>query len=222
MFYSNSRNMFVSAILAVIFTSFSTGVSGADLMGTSSYSVFDKLEESYFLRMNQKLKIANSLNKKEVKDQISKVMSNYETGLDAGDMEKVSYHIYEQSQKYGYDPLFLTALIVTESSFYNWAESNKGAVGLMQIKPDTGVVLAYETQVQWKGSPSLYSPDVNIALGTYYLSKLVSRYGDMGLALEAYNHGPTKLDAYLRNGYRPKVYSQKVLRLYSDLKSQVI
>ena len=76
-----------------------------------------------------------------------------------------------------------------------------------------------EVSVQWQGIPSLDDPEVNITLGAYYLSKLFLRFGDLGLALEAYNHGPSRLKGYLKNGYRPKHYSQKVFRNYSSLMS---
>jgi soluble lytic murein transglycosylase len=74
--------------------------------------------------------------------------------------------------------------------------------------------------MQWQGKSTLYDPGINIALGTYYLSKLVSRYGNLDLALEAYNHGPTKLDVYLKNGHHPKGYSRRVNQLYNSFKSQ--
>ena len=99
-----------------------------------------------------------------------------------------------ESQKYGYDPLFLTALIITESSFYNWAKSNRGAHGLMQLKLATAVEVASETHLKWKGTPTLYDPQKNIALGAYYLNKMVTRFGDLTLALEAYNQGPLAIE----------------------------
>ena len=79
--------------------------------------------------------------------------------------------VYE-SKKYGYDPLLLTAVIITESSFNNYARSSKDALGLMQIRPATGKYLANEVNVQWNGSSSLYDPETNIILGAYYLNKL--------------------------------------------------
>lgn len=225
MFFSSTRNIFFSALLTLTFTGFSTGNLATNLRHLSfdnshPYSAFEDLERNYFSRVKSNSLFYNELYKETIKNKISKVMSSYKTGLDETNREEVPHLIFEQSQKYGYDPLFVTALIITESSFYNWAESDQGAMGLMQIRPGTGVVLASETQMQWQGKPTLYDPGINIALGTYYLSKLVSRYGDLGLALEAYNHGPTKLDGYLKNGYRPKGYSRRVMQLYNSFKSQ--
>jgi len=87
----------------------------------------------------------------------------------------------------------------------------------MQIRPATGKELANEVNIQWNGSSSLYDPDINIVLGAYYLNTLFIDFGDLGLALEAYNHGPTRLKRYLKKGYRPKVYSQKVFKKYNRL-----
>ena len=92
----------------------------------------------------------------------------------------------------------------------------------MQLRPTTAVALASETRLKWRGIRTLFDPEKNIALGAYYLNKLVSRFGDLALALEAYNHGPSRLNRYLRKGYRPKLYSKKVLKNYRKIRSQPI
>lgn len=157
--------------------------------------------------------------KKIIETQIAKQISRYKTGLEIDHINKLSQLIVHESKKYSFDPLLVTAVIITESSFNNWARSNRGALGLMQIRPATGKELATEVSVQWQGIPSLYDPEINITLGAYYLSKLFLRFGDLGLALEAYNHGPSRLKGYLKKGHRPKQYSQKVFRNYSSLMS---
>jgi soluble lytic murein transglycosylase-like protein len=151
---------------------------------------------------------------KRVREKIRRVIANYRGRMSSGHIQEISRSILAESKKYDYDPLFLTALIITESSFDRKAESHKGAIGLMQIIPRTGAALALENKMRWKGNPTLYNPKTNIALGTYYLNKLHNRFGDLNLALEAYNHGPTKLDRYLKRGYQPKRYSKKVFKIY--------
>ena len=103
-------------------------------------------------------------------------MRRYRTGLEMESLKQIPHWIYHESKKYGYDPLFLTALIVTESSFNNWAKSHKGALGLMQIKPGTGHAIASEIAAVWAGKPTLFDPAANIALGAFYLNKLVKRF----------------------------------------------
>ena len=158
-----------------------------------------------------------SVYEKNLKNQIDQQVLHYKTGLNKNYHSKLSELIVYESKKYGYDPLFLTAVIITESSFNNYARSSKGALGLMQIRPSTGKELASEVNVKWNGSSSLYDPETNIILGAYYLNKLFIDFGDLGLALEAYNHGPSRLKRYLKKGYRPKIYSQKVFKNYNGL-----
>ena len=160
--------------------------------------------------------------KKLQKKRIAQQIAQYETGLKTSYIDDLPELIIHESKKYGYDPLLLTAIIITESSFNNWARSNRAAHGLMQIRPATGRELAAEVHVQWQGTHSLYNPETNITLGAYYLNKLFLRFGDLGLALEAYNHGPSRLKGYLKKGHRPKRYSRQVFKKYSSLLSSQI
>ena len=179
-------------------------------------------EEQVFDRSLKEFQKRESLYEKNLKNRITQQVSRYKTGLKKNHLNNLSEWIVHESKKYGYDPLLLTAVIITESSFNNWARSSRGALGLMQIRPATGKELAGEVSLRWQGIPSLYDPEINIALGAYYLNKLFLHFGDLGLALEAYNHGPSRLKRYLEKGYRPKRYSQKVFRNYSSLLSPSI
>lgn len=154
----------------------------------------------------------------EVHAKIKSVITDYKTGLDDYKKDQITQHILKQGKKYGYDPLFLTALIITESSFNHRAKSKAGALGLMQIRPNTGKAMAVETNIRWRGTRTLYRPEKNIALGSFYLSKLVNRFGDMKTALEAYNHGPTRTARYLRRGKKTQKYSGKVFAIYNQIK----
>lgn len=149
---------------------------------------------------------------------IKSLITHYKTGLKEKQKDQISQHILKQSKKYGYDPLFLTALIITESSFNHRAKSRVGALGLMQIRPGTGKALALEANMRWGGKHMLYHPEKNIALGSLYLSKLIKRFGNMKTALEAYNHGPTRTARYLRKGKKTKKYSGKVFAIYKKIR----
>ena len=159
---------------------------------------------------------------RSIKDRVAQQILLYKKGLKISHINNLSELIVHESKKYSYDPLLLTAVIITESSFNNWARSNRGALGLMQIRPATGKELAAEVSVQWQGTRSLYNPETNIALGAYYLNKLYLHFGDLGLALEAYNHGPSRLKGYLKKGYRPTRCSRKVFKHYGRLLSPPI
>ena len=188
-------------------------------------SATTSLDESHFLKIHRVQEYqafhVTLREKQRIKSKIFDVVSSYSTGLDGVSLNKIPQWIYEASQKYDYDPFLLTALIVTESSFNNWAKSHRGALGLMQIRPQTGHAMATEVNLPWDGKPTLFSPESNIALGTYYLNKLQNRFNnDVKLALEAYNHGPTKLQRYIQQGKQlPVDYSTKVLTIYDLIRS---
>jgi soluble lytic murein transglycosylase len=220
--HKTTKNL-VPVLLILAFTGYFTGKTTHYVSGLSPFfSDMGRVEAVVFRRAKNLHVVQDKAYEDQVRNRILKVISKYYTGLDKENDVFIPELILIESKKYGYDPLFLTALIITESSFYNWAKSSQGARGLMQLKPDTAVALASETSLKWKGTRTLFDPEKNIALGAYYLNKMVSRFGDLTLALEAYNHGPSRLSRYLRKGYQPKRYSQKVLKNYSEIRFQPI
>lgn len=192
--------------------------------GRSSYlSAIAEFENAHFQKKYQDQQNKLRYQEKKIRDRIYNWISKFDTGLNPRLLRKVPRLIMEEGKRYGYDPLLLTALITTESSFNNWAESHKGAVGLMQIKPKTGSQIAREMSSKWEGLRTLYDPKTNIALGTYYLNKMIKRFGgELELGLEAYNHGPSQLSKYLKEGRRPNKYSGKVIKNYKTIKAQSI
>ena len=214
-------SLFTSLLAVLMVASF--GDPGSTSHGlTPSDASWITWEKQAFGHSLKKFQTSESLYKKNLKKRIAQQISQYKTGLKTNYIDNLPELIVHESKKYGYDPLLLTAVIITESSFNNWARSNRGAHGLMQIRPATGRELAAEVRVQWQGTPSLYDPETNITLGAYYLNKLFLRFGDLGLALEAYNHGPSRLKGYLKKGHRPKRYSRQVFKKYSSLLSSQI
>ena len=220
--YKTIKNL-IPVLLVIAFTGYFMDKSPYYVSGLSPFfSNIDQIETVVF----SKAKVARLLKEQDYKDRvrnrIEEIISKHYTGLDKKNAFRIPELILVESKKYGYDPLFLTALIITESSFYNWAKSNRGARGLMQLRPATAIALASETHLKWRGNRTLFDPEKNIALGAYYLNKMVSRFGNLTLALEAYNHGPSRLSKYLRQGYQPKRYSKKVLKNYIKIRFQPI
>ena len=216
--FSSFLTSLLSVLLVASFekpTSNSYGLTSFDLSWIT-------WEEQAFERSLKKSQKSESFYKEKLKTRIAQQISLYKTGLEKNYINTLSELIVHEGKKYGYDPFLLTAIIITESSFNKRARSNRGALGLMQIRPATGKQLATEVSVQWRGAPSLYDPETNIALGAYYLNKLFLHFGDLGLALEAYNHGPSRLKGYLKKGHRPKRYSRQVFKNYSRLLSSSI
>lgn len=125
-------------------------------------------------------------------------------------LDLVVDEINRAGEKYGIDPLLITAVIKVESAF-NYAEdvvSHKGAQGLMQLMPIT----QKEVNVS-----KPYDIAQNVDGGTRYLAKMKDRFGSTEMALWAYNAGPTRVE----RGVMPaetRNYIINVLNYYHALK----
>ena len=88
------------------------------------------------------------------------------------------------------DPSWAYAIIRAESAWTSDAHSSADAYGLMQLLPGTAKQLAKVEKVSFSGPTNLFDPDLNIRLGTRYLSDMATRYdGSAWLASAAYNAG---------------------------------
>jgi soluble lytic murein transglycosylase len=109
--------------------------------------------------------------------------------------------IDEESRRTGYDPLLVLALIDVESDFEEDSVSEKGARGLMQIKPSTLHFLAEKEGLRLSREEVVSDPAVCVRLGIRYLRNLQGRFGgDLDLALMAYNAGPTRIRDAMKAG----------------------
>lgn len=112
------------------------------------------------------------------------------TKLPEVQQRRLAIAIVREARKNGIDPLLVTAVIRCESSFNNYAVSHVGAMGLMQVMPDTGKYLAELTGGNLGQEKNLFDPETNVALGSWYLADLIKRFGTVEHALVAYNAGP--------------------------------
>lgn len=123
---------------------------------------------------------------------------------DDTDTTPLASMIVNESLRQEVDPIFVAAVIRTESRFKGSAVSYAGARGLMQIMPATGRHLSSEENVPWKGNSTLHDAATNLRLGIAYLKQLEQKFkGNRERALIAYNWGPTNLEHSLRSGARP-------------------
>ena len=90
-------------------------------------------------------------------------------------------------------------LIKQESGFNTHAKSSSNALGLMQMIPPTAKEIATDLKLGPLQLPDdMFEPKRNIQMGTYYISRMISRYqGQVPLALAAYNAGPTRIDRWI-------------------------
>lgn len=116
--------------------------------------------------------------------------------------------ILKAASKYEIEPALIKAIIMAESSYNHRAISKKGAVGLMQLMPETADAL---------GVKDVYDPQHNVYGGAKYIKQLLDQFdNNLELALAAYNAGSTKVRKY--NGIPPfrstRIYIKKVFKYY--------
>lgn len=103
-----------------------------------------------------------------------------------------SEYVSKYSEMYGVPEEVIFATIRTESDFVSNAVSSAGAIGLMQMMPDTFKWLC-EKNGESLEEGMLYDPETNIRYGTYYLSYLYSEFGLWETVYAAYNCGPGRV-----------------------------
>ena len=117
--------------------------------------------------------------------------------------------IQRQSDSQNLDPKLVKAVIQVESGYNHKALSNKGAMGLMQLMPQTAVDMNVQNS---------FSPNDNVDGGVKYLRYLIDRYeGNLSLALAAYNSGETAVKKWgtIPPFKETQNYVQRVLGLYN-------
>ncbi len=129
-------------------------------------------------------------------------------------LEATGLHQIVQSsgERHGLDPDLIHSVIRAESAGNPRAVSVKGAIGLMQLMPDTARTLNVS---------DVFDPAQNVEAGTRYLRRLLDAYkSDLALALAAYNAGPEKVAAY--RGIPPyretRSYVSRVIRAFNQKK----
>jgi soluble lytic murein transglycosylase len=120
--------------------------------------------------------------------------------------QRVRYPLkYEQivkghARNYQLDPALLAAVIYQESKFRPDAKSSSGAIGLMQLQPETAKGIAIRTGGSRFQTSDLYDPEINVRYGSWYLRHLLDKYGDEKTALAAYNAGQRNVDEWRAEG----------------------
>jgi len=107
--------------------------------------------------------------------------------------------IRERALEYEIDPLLVLAMIREESRFNSWIESVAGARGLMQIIFSTGEWIAQKLNIEDFNDEMLFSHEVNINLGCWYINYLKERFSnDSILIISGYNAGPGTTSKWLK------------------------
>lgn len=120
--------------------------------------------------------------------------------------EQVSHIIVQCAAEEQISPSLLEAVILTESKFDEKAVSHVGAVGMMQLMPDTAHWISEQSGLP---SDNLASPEQNIPLGAWYLNYLLEKYhNNEVLALAAYNAGRGNVDEWVEKNHWQEGFSE--------------
>jgi soluble lytic murein transglycosylase len=138
--------------------------------------------------------------------------------LSGEEKNRLARTVSECSKMNGHDPFLLLALIEVESGYNGSAVSEKGAMGLLQVMPFVAREMADELNISFVDDGGLHDMETNVKIGSYYLAKMMRRYGDLTMALEAYNLGPAKMDSLLEKGWLKKRFTKKTLKVRDRLR----
>jgi len=157
------------------------------------------------------------------------IINKFNPGMEDALKYEIAKEVYEMSIKYPNLDVDLICATITHESAKTWRPeitSMAGAMGLMQIMPTTGTLLAEAEGIPWT-SPSeiLFNPVCNIRMGCRYLSKLIEHYDTDG-GLAAYNGGARRAELWIANNKdysylwdETRQYIPAVLKLYEHYKN---
>ena len=120
--------------------------------------------------------------------------------------------VHEAAQRFGVPAFWISAVMAMESGGDVQALSSQGAMGLMQIMPDTWAGLC----ARYGLGANPYEPRDNILAGAAYLREMHDRYGSPGF-LAAYNAGPARYDEYLATGRELPTETQLYVAMLAPL-----
>jgi soluble lytic murein transglycosylase-like protein len=137
------------------------------------------------------------------------------------DVRGLAEIIVSESEKANFDPLFVAAVIRSESMFKNRAISSRGAKGLMQLMPATGKYISERENIALKKSDDLHDPAINVRIGIAYLKYLEAKFhGNRERVLLAYNWGPANVALSMKGAATPPSqsvqYAKKILAAHSQ------
>lgn len=148
---------------------------------------------------------------------VADALTGCSTRLSRDDRWRIARVIQEESLQYGYDPLFITALVQVESGCSPTARGG-GAIGLTQLLPSTARRVAQRAGVPWHGPDTLKDPLANVRIGVRYLSELEEMLDCPYRAVAAYNMGPAPVLHMSTHRARRVGYVRKILARYEQLR----
>lgn len=149
------------------------------------------------------------------KAQMVALLGRVAKSLDPDLRSRLADAVLTESSRGGLDPLFVLSLVAVESRFKVSAESERGAYGLMQMKPSTFAWIAGREPDIADDTQVSEDPVVDVRLAVRYFKWLEHRFHSRDEALMAYNAGPKRLQQYQKAGEIPdavKEYPRRIMR----------
>ena len=147
---------------------------------------------------------------------LEQVVAERMPALPEAERNRLAGVIYDEARAASLDPFFVLALIAVESGFDHVAESERGARGLMQLRPSTLQREAERLHVE-DADPD--DPVLNVRAGVRYFRRLLRAFGSTDVALMAYNAGPNRILRYLEeDGDIPERFQVYPKRVQGELK----
>jgi len=180
----------------------------------------DQFTEIYMQLQELTGMISNEVKREYYITKVVRDISKNNSTIDSKSIYEISKTIYEESIRYNFNPLLITAIIKTESNYEPTAVSDSYAYGLCQVRRFIAPELAENIGIKWDGAEkTLFNPIKNIKIGVYYLSILNRDFNDLKTAVIAYNQGPHAVQERLTNNQElPDNYLNKVLDYYANLR----
>jgi soluble lytic murein transglycosylase len=152
------------------------------------------------------------------RQRVERLLDERAPALDAPTRRTIARAVVEAGRTHDIDPLLLLAVIEVESTYRPDAHSRRGAVGLMQVRPQTAREIAEGLGHDRSSTEDLLRPEHNVALGAAYLAELKRRFATWPAALTAYNRGPRRVRRLeTRSPEVTSGYARRVLRLHATL-----
>lgn len=194
------------------------------------------------LKINQQIRVAHAaelLDNKyknseashfESDEKITIYLEKYlnKKGKKLADTALFTEELIKVSNEKEFDPVFLLAIMKTESSFNPKAIGSVGEIGLMQIKPSTAKWICNKAGIEWKGTEALKDANYNMLVGAAYFKYLMASSQIVNTSAKgrnyiiAYNTGINNLQRLPDSERHDHTYYKKVMKnyskIYSDLK----
>jgi soluble lytic murein transglycosylase len=213
-------------IVAVAAVLFSIGAGLKFVLEKENQKKIAQLEESIY-NLNSAIHL-DTIRQYNIQKIIS-IINDFNPGMPMNQKYEIAEEIYQMSLKYDNLNVDLICATITHESAGTWNPeivSPAGAMGLMQIMPNTGLFVAAYEGLNWSSPEEiLFNPIYNIRIGSRYLSSLIELY-DVDGGLAAYNGGEKRAALWIGSGKAHGIlatetqhYVPAIQRLYEEFQS---